>query len=100
MALAQIVIKVRAFLRAGYPQAAPTTGYVPLLALLPRQLSVDEVSAAAAELTARGQRLVDGTSIRVTITRQTNELPSTQDIERLKERLYAFGLPVDDQFGS
>jgi Protein of unknown function (DUF3349) len=51
----QVLTKVRDFLRAGYPEGAPASGYAPLLALLPSQLSVDQMSTAAAELAARGQ---------------------------------------------
>ena len=92
--------KVRAFLRAGYPAGLPATGHVPLVALLPRRLSVDELSTAATERAIRGRRAVDGTSIGVEITRHTNELPSPQDVERVTQRLQALGWPVDDQRGS
>jgi hypothetical protein len=99
MALPQVLTTVRAFLRAGYPEGAPASGYVPLLALLPRRASVDEVSSAAAELAAPGQRLVDDTSIGVAI-RQPSERPCPQDVERVAQRLQALDSPVDDQFGS
>lgn len=77
MGLLQLLHEVRAFLRAGYPEAAPANGYAPLVALLPRRLSSDEVSAAAIELAAVGQRPIDDTSVRVAITRLTNEMPLT-----------------------
>ena len=41
MALSDVVARVVAFLRAGYPQGVPATDYVPLIALLRRRLSDD-----------------------------------------------------------
>lgn len=93
----QLLRKVRAFLRASYPAGLPATGHVPLAALLPRRLSVDELSIAATELAVRGRHPVDGTSIGLEITRHTNELPSPQDIERVTQRLQALGWPDDHQ---
>jgi len=89
MSLLDVVAKVVGFIRAGYPEAAPPTGYVPVLALLRRRLSDDEVSAVAAELAARGDVLIDGIDIGAAITRITHELPAAEDIDRIKHRLKA-----------
>lgn len=86
MSLLDLMVKVVGFLRGGYPEGAPRTGYVPLLALLRRRLSDDEVSAVAAEL-AWGAALIDGIDIGAAITRITDELPSAEDINRIKHRL-------------
>jgi hypothetical protein len=79
--------KLVGFLRAGYPEAAPPTGYVPLLALLRRRLSDDEVSAVATHLAASGDVSVDGIDIGTAITRITHELPAADDIDRIRQRL-------------
>lgn len=45
--LADWVAKMAAFIRTGYPHRVPKTDYFPLLALLRRRLSDDEVAAVA-----------------------------------------------------
>jgi hypothetical protein len=84
-----------AFVRAGYPQGVPETDYVPLLALLRRRLSDDEVAAVARDLAAHGALNIDIADIGVAITRITDELPSADDLERVQRRLEAIGWPVD-----
>ena len=75
MALSDVVARVVAFLRAGYPQGVPATDYVPLIALLRRRLSDDEVVAVASELAARGELPIDATDMRVAITKITDQFP-------------------------
>ena len=79
--------KMVRFLRAGYPEAAPPVGYVPLLALLRRRLSDDEVSAVATGLAACGDAPIDGIDIGAAITWITHELPAAEDIDRIKHAL-------------
>ena len=64
MSLADVVAKIVGFLRAGYPQGVPASDYVPLLALLRRRLSDEEVVAVASELVGQGALPVDTTDIR------------------------------------
>ena len=45
-----MVMRVVGFLRAGYPEGVTAHDYVPLLALLRRRLSDDEVVAVGAEV--------------------------------------------------
>jgi hypothetical protein len=80
---------VVAWLRAGYPDGVPRTDYMPLLALLSRRLTSEEVKAVAGELTRRGE--FDRVDIGVLITQVTDELPSPDDIERVRQRLTAKG---------
>jgi hypothetical protein len=75
-------------------------GLHPLVALLRRRLSDDEVIAVATELISTGGAPVQGTDVRVAITKRTDELPSPEDTERVKRRLAAVGWPVSDPFGS
>jgi len=84
---------VVAWLRAGYPEGIPPTDYFPVLALLSRRLSHDEVKAVAREFKhAAG---FDDVDIAVLITRMTDELPAPEDIERVRERLATKGWPLD-----
>jgi hypothetical protein len=82
------------WIRAGYPEGIPPTDTFPVLAFLTRRLSNDEVKIVAKELMARGD--FDNVDIAVLITRLTDELPSEEDVERVKERLAAKGWPFDD----
>jgi hypothetical protein len=82
------------WLRAGYPEGVPPHDYLPVLALLSRRLTSDEVTAVASELRQRGD--VDQVDIGVAITQITDELPSSDDIERVRKRLAAKGWPLDD----
>ena len=85
---------VVAWLRAGYPDGIPPTDYLPVLALLSRRLSQDEVKAVARGLMQRDG--FDEIDIGVLITQMTDHLPSPGDIERVRERLAAKGWPLDD----
>jgi Protein of unknown function (DUF3349) len=82
------------WLRAGYPEGIPPTDYFPVLALLSRRLSNDEVKAVAGELMQRGD--FDDVDIGVLITQITDGLPSPDDVERVRTRLAAKGWPLDD----
>ena len=77
------------------PQGVPETDYIPLLALLRRRLSDDEVAAMATQLAARGELNIDTADIGVAITRITDELPSPADLDRVQRRLETIGWPVD-----
>jgi hypothetical protein len=85
---------VVAWLRAGYPDGIPPTDYFPVLALLSRRLSNDDVKLVARDLMQRGD--FDHVDIGVLITQLTDELPSPGDVERVRERLAAKGWPLDD----
>jgi hypothetical protein len=87
--------KVVTWLRAGYPDGVPPTDYIPLLALLSRRLSDDEVKQVAKELMERGD--FDNVDIGVLITQITDELPAPEDIERVRARLAVKGWPLDDE---
>jgi hypothetical protein len=81
------------WIRAGYPEGIPPTDTFPVLALLTRRLSNDEVKAVARELMQRGD--FDNVDIGVLITQATDQLPSPEDIERVRARLAAKGWPLD-----
>jgi hypothetical protein len=64
-----------------------------------RRLSDDEVVAVATVLMSPGGGPVQGTDVRVAITKLSDEMPSVEDTERVKQRLIAAGWPVRDPFG-
>jgi hypothetical protein len=90
----KFLAKIVAWITAGYPDGVPGPDRVPLLALLQRRLSDDEVKAVAKDLMGRGE--FDEVDIGVLITEMTDELPTPDDIERVRDRLAAKGWPLDD----
>ncbi len=86
--------KIVAWVTAGYPEGVPGPDRVPLFALLKRRLSDGEVKAVARELKDLGE--FDSADIGVLITQITDELPTPEDIERVRHRLAAKGWPLDD----
>jgi hypothetical protein len=90
----KFLAKIVAWITSGYPEGVPGPDRVPLIALLQRRLSDDEVKAVAQELRVRGE--FDAVDIGVLITEMTDELPTPDDIERVRDRLAAKGWPLDD----
>lgn len=87
MSLGDLVARMVAFIRAGYPRELPRTNYSPLLALLRRRLSDDEVAAVAKALADRSESSIETADIGAAITRITDELPSSADVDRVQHRL-------------
>lgn len=87
MSLGDLVARMVAFVRAGYPRGFPRTDYFPLLALLRRRLTDDEVAAVARALTGRGELNIQTADIAAAITAITDELPSPADVDRVQRRL-------------
>ncbi len=94
MDLGALVDRFVGFVRAGYPQGVPETDYIPLLALLQRRLSDDEAAEVATHLARSGDLDIDVADIGAAITRITDELPSEDDLDRVRRRLEAIGWPV------
>ena len=92
--MTKFLAKIVAWITAGYPEGVPGADRVPLFALLQRRLSDDEVRAVTKELMDRGE--FDNVDIGVLITEMTDELPTPDDIERVRDRLAAKGWPLDD----
>jgi hypothetical protein len=94
--------RVVGWLRAGYPQGVPYVDYLPLLALLRRQLSEDEARDIAERLIADGQvgpdgqrRPISAVDAQVLITKVTQELPDGADVARVRAHLAAQGWPLE-----
>jgi hypothetical protein len=93
-AVNKFLAKIVAWLNDGYPEGVPGPDRVPLLALLTRRLTNDEVKSVAQDLMDRGD--FDHVDIGVLITQITDGLPSEDDVERVRARLAAKGWPLDD----
>jgi hypothetical protein len=94
--LPSVLAAVVGWLRAGYPDGVPESDYIPLVAVLARRLSPEEVRAVAAELSRTGQLPIDSVDIGTTIMRVTNELPREADVNRVRSRLALGGWPLAD----
>jgi hypothetical protein len=90
----KFLAKIVAWITAGYPDGVPGPDRVPLFALLTPRLTDDEVKTVAKALIDRGE--FDEVDIGVLITQMTHELPSPEDVERVRTRLAAYGWPLDD----
>ena len=95
MTLPPVLGSLVSWLRAGYPQGVPERDYIPLLALLARRLTSEEVAAVAQELTRQGDSIdnsdIDNIDIGTLITRVTNELPRNEDVDRVRRQLATAG---------
>jgi hypothetical protein len=89
--------KIVAWITSGYPDGVPGPDRVPLMALLDRRLSKDEVKTVTQALLDRGE--FDHVDIGVQITQLTDELPREEDVERVRARLATKGWPLDDPRG-
>lgn len=81
------------WLRRGYPEGVPESDYIPLVALLRRRLTDQEVQEIAAEVLDSPGRPVDRTDIQVMILAVTDEMPSEQDLRRVLSHLDPPGWP-------
>lgn len=92
--MTRFLAKIVAWITAGYPEGVPGPDRVPLLSLLRRRLTDDEVRTVALELNSLGE--FDEADIGVLITQIIDTLPTPDDVERVRERLAAKGWPLDD----
>lgn len=81
------------FLRAGYPEGVPRQDYIPLLALLRRQLTDEEVLEVVQTVNGAGDPDV-ASSVDHAIRAITNEEPLKGDLARVAARLAAGGWPL------
>jgi len=93
------------WLREGYPAGVPPKDYIPLLALLRRTLTEEEVREIADEVAALGNGSTENSTaeigtaeIGVRITKLTDAMPTPEDIARVEERLTSHhGWPPDPE---
>jgi hypothetical protein len=95
MALSTLLESVVAWVRKGYPDGIPRQDYIPLLALLKRRMTDEELAEVAFEIAGSGDG--DPASIAVAIEALTQEEPSAADVERVREHIAQSGWdPVSD----
>ncbi len=90
-----LVARIVRWLRAGYPAGFPEQDFVPLVALLRRRLSDAEVAEVGARLAAEGDTSLSRVDVATAIARVTAELPSDEDVERVRRSLADHGWPSD-----
>jgi hypothetical protein len=88
-----LLSSVVGFLRAGYPEGVPRQDYIPLLALLRRQLTDEEVLEVVQSVLGAGAPDVADRVDRA-IRQITNEPPLSHDLARVGARLAAAGWPL------
>lgn len=95
----QFLQRIVDWLRAGYPDGVPQDDYIPLVAILRRQLSEDEADEVSADLIAESApppEPISKIDAGVKISKVTQELPHEDDIARVRRHLEASGWPFDD----
>jgi hypothetical protein len=86
---------VLAWLHKGYPEGVPPKDYFPLLALLKRSLSEEEVvKAAKAVLKGTDSDSVTEDEIRQAIEEVTAHEPNPEEIHQVAARLASVGWPL------
>ena len=83
-----------AWITEGYPEGVPGPDRIPLFALLKRRLTDEEVKLIAEKLFASKE--IDDADIGVLITQITDEMPTPEEVERVRARLAEKGWPLDD----
>ncbi|MYR08560.1 DUF3349 domain-containing protein [Gordonia sp. SID5947] len=95
----QFLQRIVEWLRAGYPDGVPQGDYIPLVALLRRQLTEDEVQEVSVDLIKQSPpppEPISKIDAAVRITKVTHELPHEADIARVRSHLEASGWPFND----
>ncbi len=82
------------WLRAGYPQGVPPTDYYPVLALLTRTLSEDEVVQAARTVLLQGDEPVTVDQIQDAIRQVAEKEPTDEEMRQVAARLASVGWPL------
>ncbi len=87
--------KVLHWLNAGYPEGVPTKDYSPLLALLKRSLTEDEVvKAAKSVLRSTDSDSVTEAAIRKAVQALIDEEPNPEEVHQVAARLASVGWPL------
>lgn len=93
---ANFIESVVDWLHEGYPDGVPPKDYYPLLALLKRSLSEDEVVKVASSILRSGnyERPVTAAQIHQAILDNTAKQPSREELHQVAARLASVGWPL------
>ncbi len=94
MALPDFLSKIVDWLRAGYPEGVPDRDYVPLFALLGSQLTNDEVTSIADELSLAADPQSAEAIKEAIAAVSTRGTPNDTDTARVRAHLAAGGWPL------
>lgn len=99
----QFLKRIVEWLRVGYPDGVPREDYVPLFALLRRQLSDEEAERVSIDLirdhgdAPPPPEPISKIDAGVKISAIIQDLPHEDDIDRVRRHLAASGWPFDDE---
>lgn len=82
------------WLKGGYPQGIPEADYVPLLAVLRRRLSAEEIDQLADHMVTDGLVPAERVALGAEFLRVTDELPSEGELRRVSQLLAQSGIDV------
>ncbi|MCV7252481.1 DUF3349 domain-containing protein [Mycolicibacterium fluoranthenivorans] len=91
-----VIDNVLGWLHEGYPEGVPPKDYFPLLALLKRSLTEDEVVKAAQSIlrTSDGDDPVTDADIHAAIAQVIEKEPNPEEIHQVASRLASVGWPL------
>jgi hypothetical protein len=90
-----VLDSVLSWLRQGYPEGVPPKDYFPLLALLKRTLSEEEVvTAAKSVLKSTASDTVTEAQIRTAVHAVIEKEPNPAEIHQVASRLASVGWPL------
>jgi uncharacterized protein DUF3349 len=96
----KILDNVLGWLHRGYPEGVPPKDYFPLLALLKRSLTEDEVvKAAQSILKSNDSDTVTEDEIRKAVLSVIEKEPNPEEIHQVASRLASVGWPLASQAG-
>lgn len=86
--------RIVVWLKGGYPHGIPEADYVPLLAVLRRRLTEEEIDELAERIVRDGLVPAVRLDVGAEYLRVTHELPSESEIRRISEKLADAGIDV------
>lgn len=86
--------RIVGWLKGGYPHGIPEADYIPLLAVLRRRLSQEEIDELAERIVRDGLIPAARLDVGAEFLRVTHELPSESEIRRISAKLADAGIDV------
>lgn len=92
--LGSVLTTILDWLTAGYPDGVPPQDRFALLAMMRPRLTDEQVEAVAVKMMADSGDL-SKLDAQVLITKVTNELPSEEDVERVRQHFLDAGIALE-----